>query len=85
VTRISDLWRGSHNTAKDHPYVVNYLGMQNLVEAAKMTGVGKIIRISGLSVGVRTQGADVIPPRGGLLALCRAYTIRISIGHVWIR
>ena len=51
LTKLSDLWTESTQDPA-HPYQINYMGVANLVEAAKATpGFQKIVRVTGLSVG----------------------------------
>jgi nucleoside-diphosphate-sugar epimerase len=51
LTKLSDLWMDSTQDPA-HPYQINYMGVANLVEAAKATpGFQKMVRVTGLSVG----------------------------------
>lgn len=37
---------------RTHPYYINYVGTKNVIEAAEKAGVRRLVRISGLSVGL---------------------------------
>jgi len=56
---------------KTHPYNVNYLGTLHLLHAARLAGVPKFIRVTGLSVGY-----SAFNPVTCLLNLVISFTVR---------
>lgn len=49
---MSDFWTRLKNTGKDHPYNVNYIGTMNILDAAQKAGVKRLVRLTGLAVGL---------------------------------
>lgn len=68
---LSDLWtHPSKDPEKRHPYLVNYVGIKNLVESALNAGCGRLMRVTGLSVGL-----PEVHPLAFLLNFCLSMTI----------
>jgi len=51
MSKISDLWTAPDGQ-KEHPYELNYRGIQGLAEELKAAGGTKLVRVTGLSVGM---------------------------------
>lgn len=49
---MSDFWTRLKNTGVDHPYNVNYIGTKNILDAAQNARVKRLVRLTGLSVGL---------------------------------
>ncbi|CAM9718402.1 unnamed protein product, partial [Hapterophycus canaliculatus] len=49
---FSDLWTRLKKTEKEHPYNVNYIGTMNILEAAQKARVKRLVRLTGMSVGL---------------------------------
>ncbi|CAM9881459.1 unnamed protein product [Laminaria digitata] len=48
-----DLWtHPKKDKQRTHPYYINYIGTKNIIEAAQKAGVRRMVRITGLSVGL---------------------------------
>lgn len=68
---MSDLWTRLKNAEKDHPYNVNYVGTMNILEAAQKARVKRLVRLTGLSVGL-----SAFNPFAYLLNLVLSMTIK---------
>lgn len=68
---FSDLWtHPSKDPERRHPYYVNYVGVKNIVEAALATGCQRVVRVTGLSVGL-----SELHPLAFLLNFCLSMAI----------
>jgi len=70
LSRVSDLWRDPAGD-RGHPYEVNFRGVANLAAALKAAGATKIVRVTGLSVGMSPY--SLVP---ALLNLVISRTVR---------
>lgn len=68
---MSDFWTRLKNAGKDHPYNVNYIGTMNILEAAQKARVKRLVRLTGLSVGL-----SAFNPFAYLLNLVLSMTIK---------
>lgn len=50
--KITDLFRSPRQTDASHPYVVNYLGVKNLLASMQKHHIPKLVRITGALVTV---------------------------------
>ncbi|CAM9403512.1 unnamed protein product [Pylaiella littoralis] len=52
IAALSDLWTRLTKTEDTHPYNVNYIGTMNILDAAQKARVKRLVRLTGLSVGL---------------------------------
>lgn len=71
TSEFSDFWTKLKKAGKDHPYNVNYVGTMNILDAAQKAGVKRLVRLTGLSVGL-----SAFNPFAYLLNLVLSMTIK---------
>lgn len=68
---FADFWTRLKNAGDDHPYNVNYVGTMNILDAAQKARVKRLVRLTGLSVGL-----SAFNPFAYLLNLVLSMTIK---------
>lgn len=71
--KFSDIWRDPFDDPR-HPANINFKGMENVVAASKAAGVKKIVRLTGLSVGLSPWNPISI-----------LFSIVLSFSNMWNR
>ena len=71
--KLSDLWRDPFGDPR-HPANINYKGMQHVVAACKAARVKKVVRLTGLSVGLSPWNPISI-----------LFSIVLSFSNMWNR
>jgi uncharacterized protein YbjT (DUF2867 family) len=71
--KISDIWRDPFDDPR-HPANINFKGMENVVAASKAAGVKKVVRLTGLSVGLSPWNPISI-----------LFSIVLSFSNMWNR
>ena len=71
--KFSDIWRDPFDDPR-HPANINFKGMENVVAACKAAGVTKVVRLTGLSVGLSPWNPITI-----------LFSIVLSFSNMWNR
>ena len=71
--KLSDIWTDPFEDAA-HPANINFKGVENIISASKATGVKRVVRLTGLSVGLSPWSPISI-----------LFSIVLSFSNMWNR